>query len=136
MCLSFLVIFLHSFRLLSAVSDAGATLLVIKKSFRDSDNVLYNWIDAASNDHCSWMGVTCDNVTFAVVALNLSHLNLGGEISPVIGNLKSLESIDLQGNDLSGQIPDEIGDCSALKILDVSYNYLYGDIPFSISKLK
>lgn len=120
----------------SADSDDGSTLLDIKKSFKDKDNVLYDWIDANSNDYCSWRGVTCDNVTFDVVALNLSHLNLGGEISPAIGSLKSLESIDLKGNVLSGQIPDEIGDCSVLRILDVSFNGLDGDIPFSISKLK
>ncbi|XP_031101560.1 LRR receptor-like serine/threonine-protein kinase ERECTA [Ipomoea triloba] len=120
----------------SAESDEGATLLEIKKSFRDVDNVLYDWTDSPSSDYCAWRGVTCDNVTFNVVALNLSGLNLDGEISPAIGQLKSLVSIDLKQNRLSGQIPDEIGDCSSLINLDLSFNELYGDIPFSISKLK
>ncbi|PPS08874.1 hypothetical protein GOBAR_AA11772 [Gossypium barbadense] len=93
-------------------SEEGATLLEIKKFFRDVDNVLYDWSDTPSSDYCVWRGVTCDNVTFNVVAL------------------------DLRGNRLSGQIPDEIGDCSSLKSLDLSFNELYGDIPFSISKLK
>ncbi|XP_068658776.1 LRR receptor-like serine/threonine-protein kinase ERECTA [Aristolochia californica] len=119
-----------------AYSDDGATLLEIKKSFRDVDNVLYDWVNADSSDYCSWRGVICDNVTFDVVALNLSGLNLGGEISPEIGNLKGLLSIDLTGNHLSGQIPDEIGSCSLLNSLDLSSNDLYGDIPFSISNLK
>ncbi|XP_021277529.1 LRR receptor-like serine/threonine-protein kinase ERECTA isoform X1 [Herrania umbratica] len=117
-------------------SEDGATLLEIKKSFRDVDNVLYDWADTPSSDYCVWRGVTCDNVTFNVVALNLSGLNLDGEISPAIGNLKDLLTVDLRGNRLSGQIPDEIGDCSSLKSLDLSFNELYGDIPFSISKLK
>nr|GMD47570.1 LRR receptor-like serine/threonine-protein kinase ERECTA [Ipomoea batatas] len=120
----------------SAESDEGATLLEIKKSFRDVDNVLYDWTDSPSSDYCAWRGVSCDNVTFNVVALNLSGLNLDGEISPAIGQLKSLVSIDLKQNRLSGQIPDEIGDCSSLINLDLSFNELYGDIPFSISKLK
>lgn len=119
-----------------ADSDDGVTLLEIKKSFRDVNNVLYNWIDASSSDYCSWRGVTCDNVTFSVVALNLSGLNLDGEISPAIGNLKGVVSIDLRETRVSGQIPDEIGDCSSLKTLDFSFNEIYGDIPFSISKLK
>ncbi|KAK4487608.1 hypothetical protein RD792_005741 [Penstemon davidsonii] len=114
----------------------GATLLEIKKSFRDVDNVLYDWTNSPSSDYCVWRGIMCDNVTFNVVALNLSGLNLDGEISPAIGQLKGLLSIDLRGNKLSGQIPDEIGDCSALISLDLSFNELYGDIPFSISKLK
>ncbi|BFG18054.1 hypothetical protein CerSpe_043280 [Prunus speciosa] len=117
-------------------SEDGTTLLEIKKSFRDVDNVLYDWTDAPSLDYCVWRGVTCDNVTFNVIALNLSGLNLDGEISPAIGNLKGLQSIDLRGNRLSGQIPDEIGDCSSLRNLDLSFNEIYGDIPFSISKLK
>ncbi|XP_072979647.1 LRR receptor-like serine/threonine-protein kinase ER2 [Typha angustifolia] len=113
----------------------GATLSEIKKSFRNVDNILYDWSESSS-DYCSWRGVICDNVTFNVVSLNLSGLNLDGEISPAIGNLKSLVSIDLKANRLSGQIPDEIGDCSSLKSLDLSFNNIYGDIPFSISKLK
>ncbi|CAI9096710.1 OLC1v1032913C2 [Oldenlandia corymbosa var. corymbosa] len=120
----------------SVDSDDGAALLEIKKSFRDVDNVLYDWTDSPSSDYCAWRGVTCDNVTFSVVALNLSRLNLDGELSPAIGQLKALQSIDLKENRLSGQIPDEIGDCSALISLDFSSNSLYGDIPFSISKLK
>ncbi|KAL2237218.1 UNVERIFIED_CONTAM: LRR receptor-like serine/threonine-protein kinase ER1 [Sesamum indicum] len=116
--------------------DDGTVLLEIKRSFRDVENVLYDWIDSPSSDYCAWRGVTCDNVTFNVVALNLSGLNLDGEISPAIGQLKGLLSIDLRGNRLSGQIPDEIGDCSALISLDLSFNELYGDIPFSMSKLK
>ncbi|TVU12156.1 hypothetical protein EJB05_45786 [Eragrostis curvula] len=116
-----------------AIADDGSTLLEIKKSFRNVGNVLYDW---AGEDYCSWRGVLCDNVTFAVSALNLSGLNLQGEISPAVGSLKSLVSIDLKSNGLSGQIPDEIGDCSSLRILDLSFNNLDGDIPFSISKLK
>ncbi|MED6156831.1 hypothetical protein PIB30_017991 [Stylosanthes scabra] len=100
-------------------SDDGATLLEIKKSFRDVDNVLYDWTDSPSSDYCVWRGITCDNVTFNIVALNLSGLNLDGEISPAIGNLKSLVTIDLKENRLSGQIPDEIGDCSSLQSLYV-----------------
>ncbi|KAI3514042.1 hypothetical protein L1887_12358 [Cichorium endivia] len=117
-------------------SDDGGTLLEIKKSFRDVNNVLYDWTDSPSSDYCMWRGVSCDNVTFNVVALNLSGLNLDGELSPSIGELKGLLSIDLRGNRLSGQIPDEIGDCSSLTNLDLSFNMLTGDIPFSISKLK
>lgn len=47
----------------------GATLLEIKKSFRDVDNVLYDWTDSPSSDYCAWRGIACDNVTFNVVAL-------------------------------------------------------------------
>ncbi|KAL4569862.1 hypothetical protein LXL04_025506 [Taraxacum kok-saghyz] len=111
--LSFLLVF-SSFFVLFINSDDGGTLLEIKKSFRDVNNVLYDWTASPSSDYCSWRGVSCDNVTFNVVALYLSGLNLDGELSPSIGELKGLLSIDLRANRLSGRIPDEIGDCSAL----------------------
>lgn len=79
-----------------------------------------------------------------VTCRNLSSLNLGGEISPSIGDLRNLQSMyapfyfltkpfyyvpnvvvidffffcgvgrDFQGNKLTGQIPDEIGNCGSL----------------------
>lgn len=51
------------------VGNEGATLLEIKKSFSDVDNVLYDWTDSPSSDYCIWRGVTCDNVTFHIIAL-------------------------------------------------------------------
>nr|CAB3467388.1 unnamed protein product [Digitaria exilis] len=73
---------------------------------------------------------------------NLSGLNLGGEISPAVGSLKSLSSIfltwalrDLKSNGLSGQIPDEIGDCSSLRTLILKNNQLIGAIPSTLSQL-
>ncbi|XVF09718.1 hypothetical protein REPUB_Repub07fG0119600 [Reevesia pubescens] len=120
----------------SSLNDEEKALMSIKASFSNVINVLLDWDDVHNADFCSWRGVFCDNVSLSVVSLNLSNLNLGGEISPAIGDLRNLQSIDLEGNKLTGQIPDEIGNCGSLFHLDLSYNLLYGDIPFSISKLK
>ncbi|XP_044504620.1 LRR receptor-like serine/threonine-protein kinase ERL2 [Mangifera indica] len=120
----------------SPLNDEGKALMAMKASFSNVVNVLLDWDDVHNYDFCSWRGVFCDNATFSVAALNLSSLNLGGEISPAIGDLSNLQSIDFQGNKLTGQIPDEIGNCASLIHLDLSDNNLYGDIPFSISKLK
>ncbi|XP_020232419.1 LRR receptor-like serine/threonine-protein kinase ERL1 [Cajanus cajan] len=117
-------------------TEEGKALMAMKASFSNIADVLLDWDDVHNDDFCSWRGVFCDNVSLTVVSLNLSSLNLGGEISPAIGDLGNLQSIDLQGNKLTGQIPDEIGNCAALAHLDLSDNQLYGDIPFSLSKLK
>ncbi|KAL2324457.1 hypothetical protein Fmac_023515 [Flemingia macrophylla] len=117
-------------------TEEGKALMAMKASFSNIADVLLDWDDVHNDDFCSWRGVFCDNVSLTVVSLNLSSLNLGGEISPAIGDLGNLQSIDLQGNKLTGQIPDEIGNCAALVHLDLSDNQLYGDIPFSLSKLK
>lgn len=116
--------------------DEGKALMAIKASFSNLANVLLDWDNVHNSDFCSWRGVSCDNSSLSVVSLNLSSLNLGGEISTAIGDLRNLQSIDFQGNKLTGQIPDEIGNCGSLVHIELSDNNLYGDIPFSISKLK
>uniref|UniRef100_A0A6N2KBT2 non-specific serine/threonine protein kinase n=1 Tax=Salix viminalis TaxID=40686 RepID=A0A6N2KBT2_SALVM len=136
-CLAMAVLpLLLMFPLVSPLNDEGKALMSIKESFSNEANVLLDWDDVHNEDFCSWRGVFCENVSFSVVSLNLSNLNLGGEISPAIGDLRNLQSIDFQGNKLTGQIPEEIGNCASLFNLDLSDNLLYGDIPFSISRLK
>ncbi|KAL3645248.1 LRR receptor-like serine/threonine-protein kinase erl1 [Castilleja foliolosa] len=130
------LVFFLLFPLASPLSDEGKALMSIKASFSNVINELLDWDEAHNDDFCSWRGVTCGSINMSIVALNLSNLNLGGEISPAVGDLRNLESLDFQGNNLTGQIPDEIGNCVALVLLDLSDNLLEGDIPFSISKLK
>ncbi|KAJ6924263.1 hypothetical protein NC652_017523 [Populus alba x Populus x berolinensis] len=64
---------------------------------------------------------------------NLSGLNLEGEISPAIGNLKDLTFREIVS---LARYLMRLGDCSSLQDLDLSFNEINGDIPFSISKLK
>ncbi|KAK4480583.1 hypothetical protein RD792_013661 [Penstemon davidsonii] len=132
----YVAVFFVFFPLSSSLSDEGKALMSMKASFSNVANILLDWDEVHNDDFCSWRGVSCGNFSNSIVALNLSSLNLGGEISPAIGDLKSLESLDLQGNKLTGQIPDEIGNCVSLILLDLSDNMLYGDVPFSVSKLK
>ncbi|XP_002510897.2 LRR receptor-like serine/threonine-protein kinase ERL1 [Ricinus communis] len=135
-CMIKVVLFLLLCPFASPLNDEGKALMSIKESFSNVANVLLDWDDVHNGDFCSWRGVFCDNVSFSVVSLNLSNLNLDGEISTAIGDLRNLQSIDFQGNKLTGQIPDEIGNCASLYHLDLSDNLLDGDIPFSVSKLK
>ncbi|KAK4799737.1 hypothetical protein SAY86_025102 [Trapa natans] len=128
-------IFLHC-ALAAPLNHEGNTLMKIHSSFSDVTNMLLDWDDVHNNDFCSWRGIVCDNTSASIVSMNLSTLNLGGEISPAICDLRNLQSVDFQGNKLTGQIPGEIGDCSQLRHLDLSDNLLYGDIPYSISMLK
>ncbi|GMH18339.1 hypothetical protein Nepgr_020180 [Nepenthes gracilis] len=131
-----LALFFISSSLASPLINEGKTLLSIKSSFSNAAKVLLDWDAVHNSDYCSWRGVLCDNVSLSVVSLNLSNLNLGGEVSLALGDLRKIQSIDLQGNKLSGQIPDEILNCASLVLLDLSDNMLSGDVPFSISKLK
>ncbi|XP_019451330.1 PREDICTED: LRR receptor-like serine/threonine-protein kinase ERL1 [Lupinus angustifolius] len=120
----------------SPLTQQGEALMKMKSSFSNIADAVLHWDDVHNNDFCSWLGVYCHNLTFTVLSLNLSRMNLAGEISPAIADLPNLQSLDLSGNKLTGQIPDEIGNCAQLVHLDLSENQLFGDIPFSISKLQ
>ena len=57
-------------------------------------------------------------------------------LSPSIGQLTNLTSLDLNTNNLSGTLPDEIGNLTKLTWLNLSYNNFSGTIPASYSGLR
>ncbi|CAN6812553.1 unnamed protein product [Brassica oleracea] len=81
---------------------------------------------------CNWKGVTCGHKHKRVIDLNLAGLQLGGVISPSIGNLSFLISLDLSNNAFGGTIPHEVGNLFRLLLLSVSSNALSGEIPIGL----
>ena len=77
---------------------------------------------------CQWFGVTCNEETRTVVAIELPRVNLSGSISAEIGILKSLNTLDLSGNDVYGAIPYEISQLPKLINLNLSSNNIEGSI--------
>jgi hypothetical protein len=67
--------------------------------------------------------------------LDLSYMEMTGEISPEIGNLINLDSLILKENQFSGIIPPEIGYLTNLINLDLGGNQLSGEIPPEIGLL-
>ncbi|KAH9619389.1 hypothetical protein KSS87_014662 [Heliosperma pusillum] len=100
----------------------------------DPSNPLSSW-DQTSSSPCNWTGVECDKLGLRVIGLNLSSLQLGGSISPYIGNLSFLESLNLQNNHLIGTIPNELCNLLHLKVLNLSSNNLEGVIPSNLTKM-
>ncbi|PVH37887.1 hypothetical protein PAHAL_5G114000 [Panicum hallii] len=112
-----------------------------------------------STDPCSsWDGISCSNgrVTevrlpsmnlqgtlsdavgqlSALMYLDLSNnLNLGGPLTPKIGNLKQLTTLILLGCSFSGNIPREIGNLSQLTFLALNSNKFTGGIPPTLGLL-
>ena len=58
-----------------------------------------NWKDEYAS-YCDWKGVTCNNNTNQVTKLSLSNNGLSGSLSERIGNLTSVEVLDLSDNDI------------------------------------
>lgn len=106
-----------------------------------------NWATDAPLD--TWFGVTTDsegNVTELRLLESLEHLNLGmyyahsnvltGSIPPELGNLRNLESLDLEFSGLTGSIPPELGKLRNLKRLWLNGNRLTGSIPPQFGNLQ
>ena len=80
------------------------------------------------------MGVTADE-NGRVIELDLLEVGLSGELPPELGNLSSLERINLAHNSLSGEIPPELGNLSNLFELVLSDNQLSREIPPELGNL-
>ncbi|XP_008227117.1 PREDICTED: receptor-like protein 12 [Prunus mume] len=69
------------------------------------------------------------------ITIDFSNNTFRGEISNVIGKLKSLKGLNFSHNELTGTIPPSFGDMSNLEWLDLSSNRLVGDIPKQLANL-
>ena len=62
-----------------------------------------------------------------LIVLNMSRNVFDGCVPSSLGDLKSLEFLDLSNNNLSGQVPQELGvGCSSLFLFKISNNKLQG----------
>ncbi|GJN37469.1 hypothetical protein PR202_gb26428 [Eleusine coracana subsp. coracana] len=116
--------------LLIAAAETGdeAALLAFKAAAVHRDGVLASWnVSSSAGGFCRWEGVTCQQGR--VVALSLPSRGLAGVLSPAVGNLSSLRTLNLSYNALHGAIPASIGRLHRLEVLDLSNNAFSGELP-------
>ncbi|GAA0164940.1 hypothetical protein LIER_20462 [Lithospermum erythrorhizon] len=107
--------------------DQDALLSFKNNLIPDSSNFLsQNWSARASV--CSWIGITCGS-NQRVTTLNLRSFGLKGTLSPHLGNLTFLKSLDISNNSLSGFIPSNVFNMSSLEVANVSGNSFSGSLP-------
>ncbi|KAI9080622.1 hypothetical protein K1719_037428 [Acacia pycnantha] len=115
-------------------------LLRWKESLPDQP-ILESWVSPAQNSRavqspCSWLGITCDNSSGSVIAINLAFTGLQGTLQNLnFSAFPNLLRLDLQTNNLIGSIPKNIGVLSKLQYLDLSTNFLNGTLPLSLANL-
>ncbi|PRP79883.1 receptor like protein 35 [Planoprotostelium fungivorum] len=88
------------------------------------------------NNFCTWTGVTCDPSQSWPVELDLSGMLCNGSISPSIGQLVNLTTINLSINLFTGSLPLTIGNLTSLLSIDLSMSSLGGNIPYTIGGWK
>jgi LRR receptor-like serine/threonine-protein kinase EFR len=116
--------------ILSNETDKHA-LLEFKSHIDDPLSILASWNE--SLHFCQWVGVTCGHKHQRVIGVDLKDLKLVGTISPHLGNLSFLRSLNLSSNSFSGGIPSEVGQLIRLQNLNLSHNSLEGEIPVNLS---
>ncbi|KAL6894434.1 hypothetical protein ACP4OV_008532 [Aristida adscensionis] len=113
-----------------AMNDEAGALLAFKTMLAGhGSDVLASW--NGSTGFCSWEGVGCSHGQ--VVALSLPYHGLTGTLSPAIGNLTFLRTLNLSSNWFHGVIPESIGRLGRLQTLDLSYNAFSGTLPANLS---
>ncbi|CAO2838726.1 unnamed protein product [Amaranthus hypochondriacus] len=124
---------------IKCIDKEKEALIEFKKGIRvDSCSLFSSWNNA---DCCQWRGITCNNFTSHVIALNLrgvtnNHRCLEGKVSASLHKMKHLEHLDLSYNNFEGQfIPSFIGSFANLKHLNLSKSGFKGKIPHEFGNL-
>ncbi|KAG8373382.1 hypothetical protein BUALT_Bualt11G0018400 [Buddleja alternifolia] len=123
--------YLYSFVSPDAQGDA---LYALRTSLNASTNQLTDWNQNQVNP-CTWSKISCDSNN-NVTSVTLPNMGFSGTLSPRIGILKMLTTLQLQGNGIRGKIPQEFGNLTSLTILNLENNHLSGEIPSSLGNLK
>ncbi|XP_024969693.1 putative receptor-like protein kinase At3g47110 [Cynara cardunculus var. scolymus] len=115
--------------------DTDIQVLISIKSqiITQPSDALATW-DQNSTSPCNWTRVVCGDHGRRVVALDLSNLHITGLVSPYIGNLSFLRSLQLQDNHFQGKLPETITNLFRLRLLNISSNSIQGTIPANISR--
>lgn len=86
--------------------------------------------------HMSLLGVAACDGKMHVTHIQLSGINLEGNVPSEIRVMKRLEKLDLGNNALKGTIPSELGELNKMNYLALNTNFLTGKIPEEIREME
>ena len=91
-------------------------------------------ISPSNCEVCTWYGIVCDNQE-NIIEIDLSFNNLVGTLPASIGEIVTLQKLNLFSNSLTDNIPDVFESQVSLEFIDLSANAFSGLIPRSILDL-
>ncbi|KAL3641394.1 hypothetical protein CASFOL_016362 [Castilleja foliolosa] len=118
--------------LLDMTTDQNA-LLAFKNTITWNSMLAKNW--SSNTSVCNWIGVSCGTKHQRVISLDISDFALSGTLSPHLGNLTFLRSLNISSNNFTGPIPSELSRLYRLKEIDMGFNKLSGKMPSWIGAL-
>lgn len=130
--LVWLILLFHPLTTIYANTE-GDALHNLRTSLSDPNNVLQSW-DPTLVNPCTWFHVTCNNDN-SVIRVDLGNAALSGSLVPQLGQLKSLQYLELYSNTIGGPIPPDLGNLTNLVSLDLYLNNFTGGIPDTLGKL-
>ncbi|KAK9082006.1 hypothetical protein Syun_030988 [Stephania yunnanensis] len=115
-------------------TDQLALLAFKSQISHDPLRLLNSW--NTSLHFCQWQGVTCGRRHQRVVKLVLKSRGLAGSLSPYIGNLSFLHTIDLENNSFHGEISSSevLGRLLRLRVFALGNNSFTSELPSNFSR--
>ncbi|KVI04481.1 leucine-rich repeat receptor-like protein kinase PXL1 [Cynara cardunculus var. scolymus] len=107
--------------------DELSSLLSIKSAIVDSLSFLKDW-DSPTTSHCNWTGISCNQHGF-VEKIDLSNMNLTGNISEDFQHFLHLSFLNISSNGFSSILPKSLANLTSLVTIDVSQNNFAGEFP-------
>ncbi|KAF3776801.1 Receptor-like protein 12 [Nymphaea thermarum] len=120
------------------LSNQSSALLQFKNN-NLGPGVLSSWQHNGS-DCCHWEGVTCNNLTGFVIALEIPDRDLGTMTAGIAADsslfkLRYLQRLDLSNNIFVGDIPKRLVELTHLTHLNLSHCEFTGQIPVELSQM-
>ena len=117
----------------NSLGNGGENDLCFLCSLTNATNL--SILDVNANNSGGELPKCIGNFSTTLYSLLLDNNKISGEIPIEIGNLISLERLEMWMNKLSGNISSEIGKFQKLQYLDLYHNNFSGNIPSSFGNL-
>ncbi|KAH7836024.1 hypothetical protein Vadar_032051 [Vaccinium darrowii] len=140
---TFIPWFVYSLTLQSDIEALRSLKQAVDPSTIPPSSFLETWnfqVDPCENPGEQFLGIVCtislDNSTARVLEIDLDPIGYDGFLTPAIGDLTELTTLNLNKNKFRGPIPFNLSNLQNLTKLQLSNNFFTGYFPHRIDTLK